>query len=75
MPLDSDIDVCNLSEFICEVNSTEVRDEEVLGERYYLSLIHISGESFYFKAGQKHFIENKSSKDAMLIWVSTPPSF
>ena len=36
MPLDSDIDVCNLSEFICEVNSTEVRDEEVLGERYYI---------------------------------------
>lgn len=28
--------VCNLSEFICEVNSTEVRDEEVLGERYYI---------------------------------------
>jgi len=36
MPLDSDIAVCNLSEFICEVNSTEVRDEEVLGERYYI---------------------------------------
>ena len=29
-----------------------------------------AGESFYFKAGKKHFIENKSSKDAMLIWVS-----
>ena len=34
-----------------------------------------AGESFYFKAGKKHFIENKSSKDAMLIWVSNPPSF
>lgn len=34
-----------------------------------------AGESFYFKAGKKHFIENKSSKDAVLIWVSNPPSF
>lgn len=34
-----------------------------------------AGESFYFKACKKHFIENKSSKDAMLIWVSNPPSF
>ena len=34
-----------------------------------------AGESFYFKAGKKHFIENTSSKDAMLIWVSNPPSF
>jgi len=34
-----------------------------------------AGESFYFKSGKKHFIENISSKDAVLIWVSTPPSF
>ncbi len=34
-----------------------------------------TGEAFYFKAGKKHFIENKSSRDAVLIWVSTPPSF
>lgn len=34
-----------------------------------------SGESFYFTAAKKHFIENKSSKDAVLIWVTTPPSF
>ena len=34
-----------------------------------------AGESFYFKAGKRHFIENKSSRDAVLIWVSNPPSF
>lgn len=34
-----------------------------------------SGESFYFRAEKKHFIKNVSSKDAVIIWVSTPPSF
>lgn len=34
-----------------------------------------AGESFYFKAGKRHFIENKSGRDAVLIWVSNPPSF
>ena len=34
-----------------------------------------SGESFYFKAGKKHFLENAGSRDAILIWVTTPPSF
>lgn len=33
------------------------------------------GESFYFKSNKKHFIENISKKDAVLIWVTTPPSF
>ena len=34
-----------------------------------------TGESFYFDAGKRHFIENKSSRDAIIIWVSNPPSF
>lgn len=34
-----------------------------------------AGESFYFKAGKKHFLENKGSRDAILIWVTNPPSF
>lgn len=34
-----------------------------------------AGESFYFCAGKKHFIQNTSSKDAVLIWISNPPSF
>lgn len=34
-----------------------------------------AGESFYFKAGKRHFIENTSGRDAVLIWVSNPPSF
>lgn len=34
-----------------------------------------AGESFYFKAGKKHFIENTGTREAVLIWVTTPPSF
>ena len=34
-----------------------------------------AGESFYFKAGKKHYLENTSSRDAVLIWVTTPPNF
>lgn len=34
-----------------------------------------AGETFYFKAGKRHFIENTSGRDAILIWVSNPPSF
>ena len=34
-----------------------------------------SGESFYFKANKKHYIENISKKEAIIIWVTTPPSF
>lgn len=34
-----------------------------------------AGDTFYFRAGKKHYIENTGSRDALLIWVSTPPSF
>lgn len=33
------------------------------------------GETFYFKSNKKHHIENTSKKDAVFIWVTTPPSF
>ena len=33
------------------------------------------GESFYFKAGKKHYLENYSGREAAILWVSTPPSF
>lgn len=33
------------------------------------------GESFYFKPNKEHFIRNRGSKIAKLIWVSTPPTF
>lgn len=33
------------------------------------------GESFSFKSGKKHHIENHGKSDAILIWVTTPPSF
>jgi transcriptional regulator with XRE-family HTH domain len=43
---------------------------------YYGGKSHVlhAGESFYLKAGKKHYIENPGSRDAVLIWVSTPPS-
>lgn len=34
-----------------------------------------AGESFYFKAAKKHYLENTGARDAVLIWVTTPPSF
>ena len=34
-----------------------------------------AGESFYFKAGKRHYLENTGTRDAVLIWVTTPPSF
>lgn len=33
------------------------------------------GESFYFKSNKIHFLENISSKPAMVLWVANPPSF
>jgi len=33
------------------------------------------GESFYFKAGKKHYITTSEKQGASLLWVSTPPSF
>ena len=44
---------------------------------YYGGKSHVlhAGESFYLKADKKHYIENPGSRDAVLIWVSTPPNF
>lgn len=33
------------------------------------------GESFYFQPTQRHFITNHGKTPAVLIWVSSPPSF
>ena len=33
------------------------------------------GDSFYFDSSKPHYIENTSSADATVLWVSTPPSF
>lgn len=33
------------------------------------------GESFYFKANYNHYIANAGKSMAVVIWVSTPPSF
>lgn len=35
----------------------------------------IRGESFYFIADKPHFIKNIGPVEAVIIWVSTPPSF
>jgi quercetin dioxygenase-like cupin family protein len=33
------------------------------------------GESFYYKAGKKHFITASEKQGATLLWISTPPNF
>ncbi|WFR59783.1 XRE family transcriptional regulator [Anaerocolumna sp. AGMB13025] len=33
------------------------------------------GESFYYKAGKKHFITASGKQGASLLWISTPPNF
>lgn len=43
-----------------------------LGEKVYTVK---AGESFYYPAKRKHYIENPGARPAKLIWVSTPPTF
>jgi len=33
------------------------------------------GSAFYYMANKKHYLENTSSKKAVILWVSTPPMF
>lgn len=33
------------------------------------------GESFYFRAGKTHYIENIGNSKAIIIWLSCPPNF
>ena len=33
------------------------------------------GECFYFKAKSPHYIMNNTTKDASVLWVSSPPTF
>jgi len=33
------------------------------------------GESFYFKANFKHYLQNPGKTKAVILWVSSPPSF
>lgn len=37
-------------------------------------IVH-AGEAFSFKASKKHYVENTGARDAVLIWITTPPSF
>jgi transcriptional regulator with XRE-family HTH domain len=34
-----------------------------------------SGESFYYTAKWEYYIENTSAREAVVLWVSNPPSF
>ncbi len=33
------------------------------------------GESFYYKANVDHYISNAGKKEAVVLWIATPPSF
>lgn len=39
------------------------------------SFVVKQGETFYFKSGKKHYIETYGSREASILWVTTPPSF
>ena len=43
-----------------------------IGERKHRVKKH---ESFYFKPNATHYIENTTTHNATVLWVSTPPSF
>ena len=43
-----------------------------LGKETYVAA---AGDSFYYTANKKHWIENKSDKAARILWISAPPSF
>ena len=43
-----------------------------LGKEVYTAQM---GDAFYYTAGKKHFLENKSDKPAKILWISAPPSF
>lgn len=43
-----------------------------IGERKHRVKKH---ESFYFKPNATHYMENTTTHNAMVLWVSTPPSF
>lgn len=43
-----------------------------LGKKKYKVL---KGESFYFESDKTHYIENTRDENAVLIWVSSPPTF
>ena len=40
-----------------------------------MTAIARAGETFYYEAGKKHYLENTGARDAVLIWITTPPSF
>ena len=33
------------------------------------------GETFYVKGNETHYLENRTEREAVLLWISTPPSF
>ena len=46
--------------------------ELTVGDRvYYVK----EGDSFYFPSTESHGFQNRGEKDAVVVWVTTPPSF
>jgi transcriptional regulator with XRE-family HTH domain len=33
------------------------------------------GDAFYYEANKQHWLENRSTKEAKILWISSPPSF
>ena len=58
----------------CEVFGYVLQGGVVLhiGDKRYKAK---KGESFYYTADSSYYLSNKSGSDALVLWVSTPPSF
>ncbi len=39
------------------------------------SFVLKQGETFYFESGKKHYIETYGGREAIILWITTPPSF
>lgn len=46
--------------------------ELVIGKKVYSMKVK---ETFYLNGARSHFIRNKGKKDAVLLWIATPPMF
>ncbi len=44
----------------------------VIGKREFVA---VKGETFYFRSGKTHYIQNVSQEKAVIIWLSCPPNF
>ncbi len=43
-----------------------------LGKKEYKAA---TGDAFYYESGKTHYLENKTNNTAVVLWISSPPTF